>query len=211
MLDIAGRPTQKWQLIRRDQWGEAYGIKQILGALAPGKLICQQLHPRLQGAARPNTLSSRHGLGVFPPHTDFATSDTPPRYLVLASPLPRPADTLIYDTDELVSKFGIEYLQRSLYLLRGRTSRYCRLVSIRGDKKLFRYNGAVMAPQNDEAFAVTHHIETSLSATFHIDWTAYRMAILDNWSVMHGRAALDSPLDIGLHRFAVWGNNDLDN
>lgn len=211
MLDWDRRKTPKWWLIRRDQGGQAYSVGQVLKLLAPEKLICQRLFPRSQESARPDTLSSRHGLDMFPPHTDFAIIDVPPRYLVFAAPRPRAAETLIYDTGELVREFGIEYLQRCLYLLRGRTSRYCRLITHQDDRKIFRYNAAVMAAQNVEAHAVTDYIMTSMRATCRIDWTEHRVAILDNWSAMHGRDALRGTPGIGLYRFAVWGSNDLDN
>jgi alpha-ketoglutarate-dependent taurine dioxygenase len=68
-----------------------------------------------------------------------------------------------------------------------------------------------MAARNVEAQAVTDYIETSMRTTCRINWTDHRMAILDNWSVMHGRDALRGTPGIGLYRFAVWGNNDLDN
>ncbi|CAJ0731324.1 MULTISPECIES: TauD/TfdA family dioxygenase [Ralstonia] len=211
MLDWDRRTTPKWRLIRRDQKGHAYSVKEVLKLLAPEKWMCQRLLPRSQELARPDTLSSRYGLDIFPPHTDFATIDVPPQYLVLVAPQPRAADTLIYDAGELVREFGIDYLQRCLYLLRGRTSRYCRLITHQDNKKVLRYNATVMAAQNAEAHAVADYIKTSMRATCRIDWTQHRMAILDNWSAMHGRDALDGTLGVGLYRFALWGSNDLDN
>lgn len=201
----------RWKLVPRRHGFLEPSVKQFLRLLQPEKLLCHRLIPRTREGARPNTLSSRHGLGAFPVHTDFATADVPPRYILLAAPRPRLTETLIFDAYELMEAFGLEYLQRCLFLQRGRTSRYCRLLTLPEGNPLFRYNKAVMVPQNREAHEVSNYIETGMRRVCRVNWEEYRIAVIDNWNALHSRDACQRANSIGLFRFAIWGKvHDLD-
>lgn len=201
----------RWKLLPRKRGDPKKIIREVINSLNPEKVILHRLKPRTQREARPNTLSSRHGLGAFPAHTDFVVSEVPPRYLVLAAGRPRAAETLIFDTRQLVNKFGVEYLQRCLFLLHGQTKRYCRLLTYKGAKSLFRYNKAVMIAQNREARIVSEFVENEMQVQCRINWLEHQIAIIDNWNVFHGRDACPDPDEVSLFRLAIWGDYELDN
>lgn len=200
-----------WALVPR-RHGTEPKIKRLLNLLRPEKIQCNHLLPRTVANARSNTLSSRHGLDAFPAHTDFVTADVPPRYILLAAPRPRATETLIFDSCELTEFFGVEYLQRCLFLQSGRASRYCRLLTLPQGKSIFRYNKAVMAPQNREARDVANYIDTVMKPVCRVSWKEYRFAVIDNWKALHSRGSCQNLDGIGLYRFAIWGGefHDLD-
>lgn len=181
-------------------------VRHLIRMLEPRKLLCQRLTPSERETARPNSLSSRHGLGVFPFHTDFVVADVPPRYIMLVASRPRAAATLVFDVDELSAEFGIGHLQRCLFLKRGRTSSYCRLLTVSNGEPLFRYNQAVMTPKNREAHDVAEFIEHGTKRVSRIDWTEVRIAVIDNWNALHSRDACELSDGVGLRRFAIWGD-----
>ncbi|MBF0327314.1 MAG: TauD/TfdA family dioxygenase [Alphaproteobacteria bacterium] len=132
-------------------------------------------------------------------------ADLPARYIMLIAPQARPTDTLIFDTRELIEVFGFDHLKRCLFLQYGRTSHYCRLVTMSGGEPIFRYNKAVMTPKNDEAESVAAYIEDQMECVQRVDWTESRIAAMDNWTTLHSRDACGTGASVGLFRFAIWG------
>jgi len=195
--------TSQWECIPRQSKEGPRSVKQILEALGATAVTWQRLVPSTVEMARSNTLSSRHGLGAFPAHTDFATAATPPQYLILVAPRSREAETLIFDPFELLQEFGLDHVQRSLFLLKGRYASYCRILTIRNGELFFRYNSAVMTARNDEAVAVAAYI-AKMKPIRRVDWKNTRILILNNWSTFHGRNQLPEAQDVGLYRFAAW-------
>lgn len=201
----------RWCLFPRNCEPNQRSVRRILKVLQPKKLLWQRLTPRTRDAARVNTLSSQHGLGAFPFHTDFATATVPPRYVLLAAPRPRETETLLFDAHGLISVFGLDYLLRCLFLQHGRTSRYCRLLTLQEGRPCFRYNKAVMTPWNTEAHEVARYIEADVSPARRVDWLQHRLVLIDNWSTFHARSVCQAPDGVGLYRFAIWGGvYDLD-
>jgi hypothetical protein len=204
---VAGRDQPlRWRLVPRHCEPSERRVKPLLRLLQPKTLLCQRLTPRTKEAARSNTLSSRHGLEAFPFHTDFATTTIPPRYILLAAPRPRRTETLLFDAYGLIQQFGLEHLQRCLFLQHGRAPRYCRLLTLPEGRPCFRYNKAVMTPQNAEAHEVANYIEGEAPQVFRVNWLQYRAALIDNWCTLHARSVCQGSDSIGLYRFAVWGN-----
>ena len=198
--------TSPWRLVPRNRSSAQFSLSNFVKSLRPTKVICQRLTPRNQCVARANTLSSRYGLGKFPAHTDFATAELPARYVVLAAPRPRHADTLIYSTQQLLDTFGEEFLRRCLFLRRGTPPRYCRIFVLVGEERLFRYNEALMEPINLEALEVADYVRSSIQTSCRVNWSENRFAIFDNWQVLHSREHCDGADGIGLIRLAIWGD-----
>jgi hypothetical protein len=207
---LALRP--KWKLFPRCKGIYDPTVTELARSLHPKKILCQRLTPHTRGDSRPNTLSSRYGLDILPAHTDFATAEIPPRYILLTAPRPRSTDTLIFDANDLIGHFGIDHLLSCLFLNHGKTKRYCRLLTVPNGELLFRYNRAVMEPKNSEAEDVEIFINTKMKNVCRINWRDWRIAAIDNWATFHARDVCVDTDRVGLFRFAIWGeNNDLDN
>lgn len=151
--------------------------------------------------ARPNSLSSTHGTGKFPPHTDYATEVIPPHYIALVCPVYRSAKTLIYDSEPLRD---LEDFRKAVFrVTTGRQSFSTRVITKHNDSFLVRYNADIMEPLNDYASRITSEISPSLKPNFIIDWSDFSYVIIDNWRFLHGREAT-TDIDAGwLWRLAV--------
>ena len=204
--DYSKELNQKWILVPRYPRRANPSIKQLLTLIRPERMFSQRLVPRARDAARSNSLSSRYGLDRFPFHTDFASVDAPPRFIILVAPRPRRAKTLLFDANELIEKFGHEHLYRCVFLQSTRKSRYRRLLTQLEGKLRFRYNADVMTPYNSEAREVEDYIQNEMSRVISIDWGEHRMALIDNWNVFHAREACIASDNVSLFRFAIWGD-----
>jgi hypothetical protein len=201
---MIGAPELPWILVARSDASDSQKPKELVAALSPLCTRVDQLKPQNRNAARCNTLSSRHGLGNFPLHTDFAMDDRPPRYVMLIAARARKAATLLLNSNALVREFGDAYLRRCLFLQSGRPARYRRLLTTTSRGRLFRYNGAVMTPINCEAERVSEFLATATEISMRIDWFNTRLAVIDNWAVLHGREACDATDGVALRRIAIW-------
>lgn len=169
----------------------------------PG-LRVSKLRPRLEFDAKPNSLSSRYGAGRFPPHTDFAREDVPPRYVALVCTVKRPALTLLYDPAT-----GIEASDLGDSLFRvdaGRKKFSCHFASKRSGAHFVRYNIDLMTPQNDAARRVADAVSNALTPVAEVSWEKNSVVIFDNWRLLHGRASAEYDVSGWLWRFA-WGFN----
>lgn len=194
-----------WKLFSRNGEANRQSIISIVRSMKPRKLLINRLSPVPEGAARVNTLSSRYGLGCFPLHSDYVTSNNPPPYILLVAPRPRDTDTFLFDAHKLIFNFGLDFLARCLFLLHGTSPRYCRLITVKNDRLCFRYNKAIMTPQNPEAEEIANYLDSGSVQLFRVNWHQHRAVLIDNWSTFHSRGACASFDKIGLHRFAIWG------
>lgn len=174
-------------------------------------MIAQRLAGKPKDLARPNTLSSRHGLEAFPLHSDGALTATPPRWLLLVAPRRRITRTILFDTNKLTQEFGDAYLRRALFLQKSRHAKYLRLLVEISGRQCIRYNADVMQPANSEATAVNAYLRCSLPSCLTIDWQENRMALIDNWATLHARGPFLDSDGAGIFRFSIWSkNNDMD-
>lgn len=194
----------KWKLFPRSCGRNELNVKHLVRLMQPTKLLFHRLSPTTKDAARTNTLSSRFGLGEFPLHTDFASVTVPPKYILLVAPRPRDTETLLFDARRLIEQYGHDYLSRCLFLLHGTTPRYCRMLTLKDGRLCFRYNKAVMTPQNPEAQEVANYINSGGLPLCRINWHQHRVALIDNWGTFHSRSTYKDPDRIGLYRFAIW-------
>lgn len=88
-----------WCAVQRSE--QLCSIAKIVNYLEPKRTKCQKLRSQIAEKSRRNTLSSNHGVGEFPLHTDCATDATPPRYILLAASKNRKANTLIFDPKKI--------------------------------------------------------------------------------------------------------------
>lgn len=172
-------------------------------ALGATKVAGRAVRALEADAARPNTLSSRFGLGEFPLHTDCADDEHPPRYVLLATALPRTAATLVYDTRDRHGPLADD--GHALFRVAGRRAcHYSRLRERRPAGSMLRYNPVTHTPLNGAATAVETAIKACRTSADRIDWTNTRLAVIDNWVCLHGRERVDAADGRGLHRLHVW-------
>ncbi len=178
----------------------APSLKQIFASLSVKSLRYRAIIPIAKSNARPNTLSSRFGLEKFPFHTDNVLHDVPPRYLVFVAPLPRAVATLIWDSLTL----PFQSRNRAIFLLQAQTQqKYIRLEQPYGTSSIVRFNGSLMTPLNQEAKDAVRLIEVGHNNVI-IDWFKYKIVVLDNWRMLHGRGTSQSSGIGKLHRFSAW-------
>lgn len=190
-----------WKIFSRDS---SIRIKSIIDSLKPKKITRQYLSLDDKSTARPNTLSSRYGQNEFPFHTDFATSDTPANYIILATSRPRKTKTLLIDTNELIDHYGIDFLKRCLFIQKDQIAKYRRLVTMIDNKPRFCYNPAIMTPHSNEAIDLEQYMKNNIKKIHSIDWTEKRIALLDNWNVLHARECCTDPERVGIYRYSIW-------
>jgi len=154
----------------------------------------QQLLPKPKSRARSNSLSSKYGLGEFPPHTDGAHLRPSPRFVVLWSLHRDDTNTPTYlrrFVPALLKPDLYETLKESVWSVRIRDSLhfYKRPLSPDGseiawDPGCFVHDrtGGLQVAEVDAAFRDLPH-----EAVF---WKSGVAVIINNRRVLHSRAAL---------------------
>lgn len=172
--------------------------------------VLKNISPRHAEIARPNTLSSRFGLGTFPPHTDAAYWREPATYLFLRCEHPgssaRP--TLIWDTNAWnLSRSARELLCRAIWTVRARKSFLAPVAQISEGRLLFRFDEACMTPTSPSAPAaqrLVHSLLQDMSPRI-IQWSRGDLLVLDNTRHIHARGEANVPdEDRVLQRMLVW-------
>lgn len=162
--------------------------------------------------ARPNTLSSRHGLGVFPFHTDNAHWHKPAVYYFLHCTNPgrgnRP--THLIDTHEWeLSSDERRVLSTGVWRTGHVRSRLCTIISDSSDKKVIcRYDLAFMAPVSKSGEDSRDIFERYIQASHprRVEWHRNDLLILDNHRMLHARGkSAVSDKDRVLNRLLIGG------
>ncbi|RUL81898.1 TauD/TfdA family dioxygenase [Tautonia sociabilis] len=145
--------------------------------------------------ARPNSLSSRHGLGAFPLHTDEATATCPPRYLLLFNLEDgHLADTLLLDVKETIARMSEpiaqELFEAKFAFRNGRRSFLAPIVDRIG--RFARFDPNIMQPTGRRAERLLAEFSEALSETKvqPIRWSTGQYLVIDNHRMLHGRSPL---------------------
>lgn len=153
--------------------------------------------------ARPNTLSSSHGLDAFPFHTDKVLSSQPPRYIMFFAPQPRLHKTLLFKPGTYFRELWDDAVFQ--VRLNGRLT-YTTATFLSGSVRGIRYNADCMTPQNQAARDLARAL-LRCGVTEAIDWNVNRQAIVDNWRCLHGR----EQAAIGAFPITrIWGWTEID-
>ncbi|WP_225781718.1 TauD/TfdA family dioxygenase [Xenophilus sp. Marseille-Q4582] len=201
----------RWKIYPRTDGRLRVRAREIIESLRPDRVVLERLWGRSSSAARENTLSYFHGHEEFPLHSDRALTHTPPRWLLLVAPRPRTTQTRLFDTENLKTIFGENYLRRALFVQIARNGHYSRLLVDISNQQCIRYNPDVMRAVNAEASAIDEYLRSPKCNTITIDWRANYMTLVDNWAMLHARSAFTDNDDVSLFRFSVWSKiNDLD-
>jgi len=174
-----------------------------------GRVTSSDLVVKPQIEARPMSLSSRHGTGTMPHHTDYAFRAIPARLILLANDsyehFARP--TFVARFADLSEDLR-QTLDRSQWLLEVRASSF--VVSGRFSvhaKHGRRWDTNALKPYDDFARAALTVIPMALEAnsTRH-SWSEKSAVLIDNWSCTHARGMGEQD-DSGMRkltRYEVW-------
>jgi alpha-ketoglutarate-dependent taurine dioxygenase len=162
-------------------------------ALRTGREFCDKLRPVNASLAKPNSLSRKYSLGEFPCHSDTAHWLTPCRFVILACLSPGAAgrQTLLLDTNRLpLDRNQKDLLHRAQFRIEnGRNSFFGKILS--KGRSFIRYDPGCMVPLGSEGECAMDVLSKMhwLSRIEEIRWTQGQVLIIDNWRVLHGRAA----------------------
>ena len=158
------------------------------------------LTPSEHHAARPNTFSGIHGLGVFPWHTDGAIAVRPPRYLVLLGGSESQAATEIADLDSR------PLLVKSLTRVVLRTTadfgrmRYVSAVERTDSRLRFRWDPDKLKICSPGDGPPVELVQPCAAVT----WTTGKLLIVDNWRCLHRRQAVKDGDERVLRRLYIY-------
>ena len=164
---------------------------------APGRPITDILVPQVHDTAPPGTLSSLHGVGPFPFHTETAHWKRPVDLVVLRCLHPGSADrrTLLVDGWELgLARDEVRALTQSLSVVKNGSRSFLAAPVEKQTRGLqFRYDKACMKPAYKGATTVFNQLDRLISeAEFQeVHWIAGRNLIFDNRRVLHSRASAE--------------------
>ena len=193
---------QGWQLIH-------YGLDEEPVELALARLRhpctyrigpVERLVPRRRFAARPNSLSRKHGLNKQPPHTDGAHLTHPPSHILLWCPSPKAEQARTHLRtfyQDQIDQGVLNELRRSFWVVRINAQQFFyrrpfdeRSGYLRWDSSCFIRNvtGSLTRTDIDAVFAGLPQTEWK--------WEAGKALLVDNRRVLHGRCAAMRPEDI---------------
>jgi hypothetical protein len=201
--DLAQRVCERgWLHLRATASGcslavETLDLAQLLGEPIAGRggAIIEALAPSHVEAARTNSLSMEHGLGIFPLHIDGSHRAQPPRFVILACVRPgfSPAPTvLVHFRDLRLSDAEQRKCETAVFLIRnGKRSFYSTILD--RSRPFIRFDQSCMKPaslESREAMkTITLRAKDCLTA---INWHAADILVIDNWRVLHGRGVYSS-------------------
>jgi hypothetical protein len=195
-----------WYAWKRNESENDVSLKDLSRELCINKIESTYLLAKTPDAARPNTLSSRYGMNVFPVHTDYVLRDVPPNYIVLCAAKIRTVRTNLFNPFDVESVLGYNLLSSAIFkVVGGKCHYYIRFLdSIKG-RHIFRYNPAVMIPANKQANQVDEFIRFHLGFFTSIDWEVASRVIINNWCIMHSRDAILSECNfVPIRRVSFW-------
>lgn len=172
------------------------GLAHSLGTPIPmrrsGPLI-DELIPQQATETHRNSLSSRHGKGAFPLHTDCAFWVKPPRFLVLNSPneASAGAPTRLAQSD---------WLRESPTLMNRASTAIFKVVN--GSRsflsnilepELVRFDRDCMIAGSPDSQSLIQEIESAMPNTrvCDLEWSPRLCVVIDNWRMLHGRASCE--------------------
>ena len=172
---------------------------------ARDRQVIKLIRPQAEHLSPPNTLSSRHGTGSFPFHTDAAYWHTPPRFLLLRCLDPGEGGrcTLLTDPRAWLSKQQWDMLSRAVCTIAG-SRHFLGTIAARHPEgfTMIRYDSACMRPTNRRSAAASALIDIQIAEaqTIKIHWQHGAVLIVDNYRLLHARSESLVPDPNRLHQ-----------
>lgn len=162
----------------------------------PGLAEVQSLRLQEKESATPNTYSGNYGRGEFPLHTDLAHWSLPPHYFVLrcivgAENVP----TRLVDGTDLIGVVGELRLSRAIVKPRRPIAgQVCllHLLDANAQVKVLRWDELFIVPATVEGGSASEAVRGYLARGRSTELTLSKPGdtlIVDNWRMLHGRAA----------------------
>lgn len=203
---LRGASLREWHSIALDQDGWPSICRQA--RRLSRKLLHSTLRVNSGNPNRPNTLSSVHGRGPFPLHTDKAFVAEPPRFIILANPtdqeFTRP--TLVLGVSQCPADF-LENWHNSVWQVNAHIGQ----VSLKGRTTkqgvdMYRWDSDFLVPSNKAAQDALEGADELTPLCEQISWVPRSAIIIDNWRVLHGRGGSDGNDSTvrSLERLEVW-------
>jgi L-asparagine oxygenase len=173
--------------------------------------IVDTLTPMPKTQARRNSLSSAHGVGAFPLHTDAAHHRCPPRWILLRCVDPGPGNrpTMLGDASQIeLSGRQLREVGRAVWIVKTGVRSFLASALLpptararTQDSLALRYDLGCMRPAdpafNEAASTLARGISQLIQDT--VEWEASLTLVIDNWRVLHGRGP-EITADRGLRR-----------
>lgn len=167
-----------------------------LGVPAPSRVggaLVDELRPIPSSQTTRPSLSANHGIGAFPLHTDTAYWRIPARYLVLRATheTEEKRPTLLLDTRSLNwSESNRALLKRAVFVARNGRSSFLATILEASDRFVRLDRDCMLARSESASLALTLIKELIAQVPLReFYWTKNSTLVLDNWRVLHGRAA----------------------
>ena len=174
-----------------DLWTCATGLGIPRYESKDGQVI-KLIRPRAEGLSPPNTLSSRHGIGSFPFHTDAAYWYKPPRFLLLRCLDPGEGDrcTLLTDSQAWWSEHQWDMLTAAICTVAGSRPFLAPLAASTPDGgAMIRYDVACMKPTNRHCLEALDFVDVKITnaQVTEIHWRPGTLLVVDNYRLLHAR------------------------
>ncbi len=171
-------------------------IARMLGTPIPVRkraCLVQRLKPQVAGSSKPNSLSSRYALRAFPPHTDTAHWLTPCRYVLLccAAVGDESRTTSLLDSTSLDATISTgNRLESTPYRIENGRESFVSTIRSTGSQ-VFRFDPNCMRPFTEEGQDLLRLVgdPSRYQQKEEIIWQRYTVLAIDNWRVLHARAA----------------------
>lgn len=169
------------------------------------------IRPQPTETAKRNTLSSRHGMGAFPFHTDAAYWPTPARYILFhcVNPGAGGRPTLLIDPRAWSwPERERRWLYNEVWRVTARRPFHCTIGSQGEDGLRVRFDEACMTPVTSGATELLHLLQEAIttSRVVSIRWRQGDLLIVDNMRLLHARgSASQSDEDRVLARVLIRG------
>jgi hypothetical protein len=174
--------------------GELRRIADLLGTRSSGRTAVTEevIQPQSTVDARPRSLSAQFGLDALPLHVELSHRARPCRYLLLGclDPGTSSATTTLLDWRQLsFSAAELGLLRDSPILVRtGRRSFYSTILA--SDGTFLRYDPCCLEAIDERGSAALELMQRRIGAALLAvhRWCLGDILVVDNWSVLHGRA-----------------------
>ena len=170
------------------------------------------IRPQSTAEAKPNTLSSRYGMGSFPFHTDVAHWIEPAHFVLLYCAHPgsgaRPTHLQDYQSWNLEEEAKQSVLREVWKTGTFRPQLCTAGILVRGRFAL-RFDEACMKPMTVSAIKLRNDLVRHIRAApiINVHWSAGTMLVIDNRRVLHARGtALRPDPDRFIKRVLIGGN-----
>lgn len=181
----------------------AHSLGQPTTSRRYGPLI-DHLIPNLKDSAKTRSLSAQYGLAAFPWHTDGAYWSTPPRYLVLGclEADEQAANTAICQGEGFLPLNTTDAFSSIFKIRNGRNSFF---TSARDSKnRYYRFDPGCMLPIDHAGNSIISEMSVASPPNgVDIKWTAGRIALFDNWRMLHRRMSAINGVRRQLFRITV--------